>query len=150
MQAGRHKRQPTQGDGPRPAEECLAGTELLVRAGQLSRLDQRLRKKLPAGFGEHVMLADLRDRRAVFLASSSAWATRLRLNQQQLRDLLRSLGEPADTVVVKVAPAPVAKPPPTLEAPLSPAAAAHIKAAAASLSDPELKASLLALASLAE
>lgn len=150
MQANRRNSQSARSDGPKPAEQCLAGTELLVRAGQLSRLDRRLRQKLPAGFGEHVVLADLRARRAVFLASSSAWATRLRLNQQQLRDLLRSLGEPTDTVVVKVAPAPVANPPPPREAKLSPAAAAHIKAAAASLSDPELKASLLALAALAE
>lgn len=150
MQAGRkHANQPL-GDRPRHAGDCLAGTVLLVHGQKLLELNRQLRQRLPDLLGPQAMLADVRDGRAVFLAPSPAWATRLRIEQQQLRDLLLTLGEQAETIVVKVAMAPRVTPAPKPLKPLSPTTAAHLRTVAASVSDPELRARFLALASLAE
>ncbi|MDN5924346.1 MAG: DciA family protein [Xanthomonadales bacterium] len=122
----------------------------MVRGQKLLELNRQLRKRHPDLLGQQAMLADVRDGRAVFLAPSSAWATRLRIEQQQLRSLLLELGEQAESVIVKVAMAPRVTPAPARLKPLSPAAAVHLQTVAASVSDPELRAQFLALASLAE
>jgi hypothetical protein len=88
--------------------------------------------------------------RVVFLASSPAWASRLRLQQAALMTEARAaLGDVVERFAVKVAPLPSVPAERTKQKPLSAAAAAHLRMAAKSLSDPELRALYLHLASFA-
>lgn len=137
--------------GPRAVAECDAVAALAKRARELDELDGRLRQMLPETLRDQVRLADVRNGRIVFLAPSPAWASRLRLAQAQILDAARAIGTQAGSVVVKVAP-PSAAPEPeqTKRTPLSRATADHLNAAARSLSDPELRALFLELASFAE
>lgn len=150
MQANTPQQSRSRDDGLQSVADCLPRTGLLAHGKRLAELNQRLHQGLPATLAKHVLLADIRARRAVFLASSSAWASRLRLLQTQLISLLLTFGEQVDAVVVKVALPQRDPQPPTTHKPLSPTAAAHLRAVAASVADPELKAQFLALASLAE
>jgi hypothetical protein len=135
--------------GPKSITECGSFADLAKRAGQLDALDRALRQTLPTPLREQARFADLRNDRLVFLASSPAWASRLRLMQTQLLATAHALGTRASSVTVKVAPPPPVKIEPDRSKPLSPAAAMHLKAAAASVTDPELQALFLELASLA-
>jgi hypothetical protein len=123
---------------------------LAQRARELDTLDRQLRATLPAPLRDHVRFADLRDGRLVFLAPSSAWASRVRLYQAQILEAARALGAMAFSVAVKVAPLPVEPPGPDPLKPLSTEAARHLRAAAASLSDPTLRDLFLDLASVAD
>jgi len=123
---------------------------LAQRARELDTLDRQLRATLPAPLREHVRFADLRDGRLVFLAPSSAWASRVRLYQAQILEAARAIGAKASSVAVKVAPLPVEPPGPDPLKPLSTGAARHLRAAAASLSDPTLRDLFLDLASVAD
>jgi hypothetical protein len=124
--------------------------KLAHRARQLDALDRSLRATLPAPWREHVRFADIRHGRLVFLAPSSAWAARVRLYQAQLLQAARALGAQAATVAVKVAPLPVEEVIPDQHKPLSAGAARHLRAAAASLSDPTLRDLFLDLAAKAD
>ena len=96
-------------------------------------------------------MADIGPKRLVFLADSSAWASKLRFHQTALLALARQVsGLPADQFAVKVAPLPPVPPGQTRRTPLSKTAAEHLKTAARSVADPELKAVYLQMASLAE
>lgn len=138
------------GKGPRPITESVAFARLASKAGELDALDRALRQTLPTPLREQVRFARLRSDRLVFLASSPAWASRLRLMQTQLLATARALGTNASAVTVKVAPPPPVHTEPDRSKPLSHAAAVHLKAAAASATDPELRVLFLKLASLAE
>jgi hypothetical protein len=113
-------------------------------------LDRALRQTLPSPLREQVRFANFRGDRLVFLASSPAWASRLRLQQAQILAAARAIGANAGSVTVKVAPLPPPDPQPEQLKPLSAAAALHLKAAAKSIPDPELKALFLELASVAK
>ena len=96
-------------------------------------------------------MADIGPKRLVFLADSSAWASKLRFHQTALLALARQVsGLPANQFAVKVAPLPPVPPEQIRRSPLSKNAAEHLKAAARSVADPELKAVYLQMASLAE
>lgn len=136
--------------GPRPLDECGAFASLARGAGERDALDRALRQTLPSPLRDQVRFADLRHDRLVFLATSPAWASRLRLLQAQLLATARALGTHASSVTVKVVPQPPAATSPERPKPLSPAAAVHLKAAAASVTDPEMRELFLQLASLAE
>ena len=138
------------GNGPKPIVECGSFATLARKADVLEALDRALRQTLPSPLREQVRFANLRNDRLVFLASSPAWASRLRLMQTQILATASAIGTHASSVTVKVAPQPPAATQPERSKPLSPAAAAHLRAAAASLTDPELRALYLELASLAE
>lgn len=117
----------------------------------LAALDAQLRLSLPEPLRGHCCLADVRAGRIVFLASTPAWAAKLRLMQNLLLAQARQvLGADVKVFTVKVADLAPVPPEPARRKPLSPAAAEHLTAAARSLSDPELKALYLQLASLAE
>ena len=89
--------------------------------------------------------------RIVFLASSSTWASKLRMHQNAIIAHARiTSGLPIEKFTVKVAPLPPVPPGPTRRTPLSKASAQHLRTAARSLVDPELRAIYLSLASLAE
>jgi hypothetical protein len=123
---------------------------LRARARALGVLDEKLRQKLPSPLREQVQLADLRDGRLVFLAPTPAWASRLRMAGNTLLEAAHDLGAEAVSVVVKVVP-PLPETEVTVTAkPLSRTAADHLRKAAQSLSDQELKALFLNLASIAD
>ncbi len=137
--------------GPRDVRECEPFVALARMARKRDALDRRLRQTLPSPLREQVRLADLRHGCLVFLAPSPAWASRLRMAQAHILAAARAMGTKADSVVVKVSPpraAPVQEPP--RQAPLSRATARHLRTAARSLSDPELRDLFLELASVAE
>ena len=138
------------GNGPKSIVECGSFATLARKAGMLEALDRALRQTLPSPLREQVRFANLRNDRLVFLASSPAWASRLRLMQTQILATASAIGTHASSVTVKVAPQPPVATPTDRSKPLSPAAATHLRAAAASLTDPELRALYLELASLAE
>lgn len=130
--------------------ECGPVAALKARAQVLKELDERLRQTLPPPLRGQVRLADLRDGRIVFLAPSPAWASKLRMLQNEILANARSFGAHAGSVVVKVAPPPPEPKEPEPAKPLSHTAAHHLRSAARFLSDPELRALFLELASFAE
>lgn len=138
------------GNGPKSLVECGSFATLARKASALEALDRALRQTLPSPLREQVRFADLRNDRLVFLASSPAWASRLRLMQTQILATARAIGTCASSVTVKVAPQPPTEIVPDRSKPLSPAAASHLRAAAASTTDPELRELFLELASIAE
>ena len=150
MSSGRRP-DPAARTGPRPATECVALGTLAGRARALDALDQRLRSLLPAAVARETRLADVRNGRIVFLASSPTWASRIRLYQAALLAEARTaLGGTVERFTVKVAPLPTVPPEPTKPKPLSAGAAQHLRATATVLQDPELGALCLQLASIAD
>lgn len=105
---------------------------LAARAGALADLGARLCRVLPAAISAQVRFADLREGKLVFLASSAAWATRLRHAQALVLQAARALGLEVSSLAVKVAPpAPEsASQPPAPAKPLSETAARHLDLAA--------------------
>lgn len=138
------------GRGPKSITEVGPVAALAKKAGKLEALDRALRQTLPTPLREQVRFANLRGESLVFLASSPAWASRLRLQQAQILVAARAIGANAGSVIVKVAPLPPPDPQPEQSKPLSAAAALHLKAAAKSIPDAELKALFLELASVAD
>jgi len=131
--------------------ECGPVAALVARARALDALDRQLRQPLPEALRGQCCLASVQSGRIVFLASSSAWAAKLRLYQNALIAQARVIsGLPVEKFAVKVAPLPPRPRGQTRRKPLSTAAAEHLKTAARSLPDPELRAVFLRLASLAE
>lgn len=134
-----------------PIGECISLDTLAKRARALDLLDGKLRHHLPDALARECRLADLRNGRLVFLATSPTWATRLRLHQATLLETARAaFGNAVEHFVVKVAALPPVPPEPTRPKPLSAAAASHLRSAAKTMSDPELRALYTQLASLAE
>lgn len=103
---------------------------LAARAGALADLGAQLGRVLPSALAEQVRFADLRDGKLVFLASSAAWATRLRYTQALVLEAARQLGFKAVALVVKVAPVAPASQPVKPSLPLSESAARHLALAA--------------------
>jgi len=149
-----------QRDDPKPYRRSGSGLKAITEYGpiaslarkarELDALDRALRQTLPSPLREQVRFANLKDGRLVFLAPSPALAARLRLLQTQILSTARAVGTYASSVTVKVAPQPPTENVPDRSKPLSPAAASHLRAAAASTSDPELRELFLELASIAE
>lgn len=133
--------------GPKPLVECGSFATLAKKADTLEALDRALRQTLPLPLREHVHFADRGHDRLVFLASSPAWASRLRMLQPQILASARAIGVGASALKIKVVAPEHAAAPTTQLKFLSPATATHLRAAAASFPDPELRALFLALAS---
>ncbi|TBR36987.1 MULTISPECIES: DciA family protein [Dyella] len=138
------------GSGLKALTECGPFASLARKAGELDALDRALRQTLPSPLREQVRFANLRDGRLAFLAPTPALAARLRLLQAQILATARAIGVRAWYVSVKVAPPPPVETIPDRTKPLSPRAASHLKAAAVSVTDPELRRLFLELASIAE
>lgn len=137
-------------DQPVPIVDCLRELPFGKRAAQLAELNQQLQQTLSPPLAGHIVLADIHADRAVFLTTSSAWAARARLQQGQLRQNLQALGQQVRSVDVKVVQPERAPRTAPAKKPLTSTAAEHLRSAAVSTSDPELRARFLALASLAE
>jgi len=136
-------------DFQNPLQAAASVNDVVERAMRLSELDLILRQSLPPQIASRVKLANVRDGRLVFLVESPAFGTKLRLASAALLKAANAFGLSANEVTVKVAtmqPVPPDEAPPT---PLSPAARESLRAAAASVDDPELASRLLALASMA-
>jgi hypothetical protein len=138
------------GHGPQSIADISPVAALAKKAVKLEALDRSLRQTLSSPLREQVRFASWRGDNLVFLASSPAWASRLRLQQAQILAAARAIGAHAGSVIVKVAPLPPPDPQPEQPKPLSAAAALHLKAAANSIPDAELKALFLELASIAD
>jgi len=138
------------GSGLKPVTEFGPIAALAKKARELDALDRALRQTLPSPLREQVRFANLQDGRLIFLAPSPALAARLRLLQAQILSTARAIGTRASLVTVKVAPPPPAEIVPDRSKPLSLAAASHLRVAAASTTDPELRKLFLGLASVAE
>ena len=131
--------------------EVPAVAALAAHARALDAMDRTLRQSLPDPLRRQCCLADLRAGRLVFLASSPAWAAKLRFHQTALLAEARKIaGAPIGKFAVKVAPLPPVPPEQIRRRPLSYTAAEHLKTAARSIADPELRDVYLRLASLAE
>lgn len=136
--------------GPLALGACGTFATLAGRAATLDALDRALRQTLPQPLRDQVRFANLRGGRLLFLASSPAWATRLRLLQTQILASARSLEVRAESLAVKVSPLPQIEAEPDRTRQLSPASAAHLRAAAAASADPEWQALYARLAATAD
>jgi hypothetical protein len=94
--------------GSNPANSGLGG--LLQHAGLLTQLQQLLAAALDPALAAHFQVANLRQNRLVLLASSPAWATRLRMQAADVLAILRRSGHP-ELVEVEVRVAPLTAPP---------------------------------------
>ncbi|BFI97183.1 MAG: hypothetical protein RSP_26930 [Rhodanobacter sp.] len=139
----------TRSSGPQALGHCGSFASLAGKAAALDALDRALRQTLPAPLRDEVRFAHLRGGRLLFLASTSAWATRLRLLHSQILATARSLGIRAESVAIKVSPLPKIELEPERTRTLSPEAASHLRAAAAAAADPEWKELFGRLAALA-
>jgi hypothetical protein len=137
--------------GPKAAGACIALGTIAEYARALDALDARLRRLLPEPVAAECRLADVRNGRVVFLATSSIWASRVRLHQAALLAEARvALGDSIDLFAVKVAPRSPVPPDASRRKPLSATTIRHLRTTATTLSDPEIAALLLNLASVAE
>lgn len=135
---------------PVPVADCLHTLPPGRRALELAQLNQRLQLELPPELSDRIVLASVRAGRALFLARSSAWAARTRLQQGRLHQILQALGQQVDSIDVKVVqPERTPRTQPDRK-PLTAATAEHLRSVAASTSDPQLRARFLELAALAE
>lgn len=121
---------------------------LVERALLLQALDRQLRQYLPEDVAGQCSLANVHPDKLVFLTTSSTWKARLRLHESELVAAARQCGLQIDRVVVKVATMQSVSPETASHKPLSNTAREHLRAAAQSIDDPQLRAQLLALASL--
>jgi hypothetical protein len=122
---------------------------VIERARMLEALDRQLRQSLPASLAPHVRLGNVRAGRLVFLVNSPVWKAKLRLYADVLRDAAAAAGLEADELIVKVATMRSDPPEPASRSPLSTTARENLRAAAESITDPELREQLLRMASLA-
>ncbi len=135
--------------GPTPVAQCGAVADLVARARELDHLNRRLRPHLPPVLAEHVTLAGLRNDRAYLLAPTPAWAARVRMEQSRTLAALRAAGIAAAAITVRVASTPAVIGDRKTAERMSHATAQRLRAAAASMTDPELRALFLELASCA-
>lgn len=122
---------------------------VIKRARDLDALDRQLRQSLPPSLAPHVRLGNVRDGRLVFLVTSPVWKAKLRLYADVIRDAASAAGLQASGMTVKVATMLPVPPAAASHAPLSSSARDSLRAAADAVADPELRAQLLRMASLA-
>jgi len=104
---------------------------------------------LPAPLREHVGFAGVRNDRVLLLVESSAWATRVRMEQSRILAAVHSLGLAASSVTAKVMPLRAPADGSAATPSLTPRAAQTIRAAASAIADPDLRALFLELATSA-
>ncbi len=75
----------------------------LRRALWLDALDRQLRPHLPPHLASRCRLANVNGEQLVFLVESPIWHARLRLAENQILDVARSIGLKATRVTIKTA-----------------------------------------------
>ncbi|HHW4682195.1 MAG TPA: DciA family protein, partial [Xylella sp.] len=78
------------------------------RAIWLEKVDQQLRSFLPATLAHQCRLANVNDKKLIFLVESPVWHTKLRLSESQLLAAARSIGLTATQVTIKTTQSPLA------------------------------------------
>ena len=128
----------------------LINADLTKQAHQLVRIDQLLKSTLPVAAHQHIQAANISDRELVVTSDSPAWSTRLRLH---LNDMLYMLAQHTDYGITSIRIRLLRNRNPdklaskiTTPIYLSENSARVIKQTADSITDPELKNSLLQLA----
>ena len=126
--------------------------ELCRRAGELARLQEVLRGGLKGPAREHLLVADYTETSLVLLADSAAWAARLRFQVPELLELARTSGGLPRLQTIRVrATASIPESAARSRRPqLSAAAAEALRRTAGSISDAELRESLLRLSRSAD
>jgi hypothetical protein len=140
------------GSAPRPALEAAgeAGLgRLIERAQWLAALDERLRRCLPDSLLPHCRLGNVGAGKLVYLVDAPVWGSKLRQHADALLDAAAAAGLQAGALTVKVVPPLPSGPDLEAPKPLSQATRDALRATAESVADPELRAQLLRLASLA-
>jgi hypothetical protein len=113
----------------------------------LLELQRRLRALLAPPLNDHVTVANCRKGALIIHADSAAWAARLRF---RIPDILAGFKEtPPDAAIqsvrIKVRPPDSTQPPPPAQLTISDDTARLLQSVAESISDPDLRASLLRL-----
>jgi len=137
---------------PRPALEAAgeAGLgRLIERAQWLATLDEQLRRFLPDSLLPHCRLGNVGAGKLVYLVDAPVWGIKLRQHADALLDAATAAGLSAGALTVKVVPSLPSEPDLAAPKPLSQATRDALRATAESVADPELRAQLLRLASLA-
>lgn len=116
-----------------------AATDPVRHALWLDAMEQLLRPCLPPALAPHCKLGNVTGGKLVFIVDSPVWHAKLRLAAPGLIDLARSVGFAATEVVAKTTTAPFQRPPAAGLAvkPMSEASRNALKAALASLDDPD-------------
>jgi hypothetical protein len=138
---------------PQPVQSILETSPqlcaLVQRAHhQLGRTEE-IRKLLPPDLAAHLLAAIGEGELLVLLTDSSVWASRLRFSTAALRRRLPAMRNVRVRVVPPGAPVGKAKTKPPAPVRLSPSSAQQMRAVAASIADPTLRAALERLASRA-
>lgn len=126
-------------DSPRPVTDIVSSPDvagLTRRAGKLADLGARLNRVLPSALAAQVTLANLRERKLVFLATTPGWATRLHYSQPIVLEAARQLGLDVQGLVIKLAAPPVAEAAGPASSPPSQTALRHLELAARLLDRP--------------
>ncbi|HTD28069.1 MAG TPA: DciA family protein [Xanthomonadaceae bacterium] len=137
---------------PRPALEAAgeAGLgRLIERAQMLAALDERLRRCLPASLQPHCRLGNVGAGKLVYLVDAPVWSSLLRQHADALLDAAAAAGLQAGALTVKVSPPLPSGPDIEAPKPLSQVTRDALRKTAESVADPELRAQLLRLASMA-
>lgn len=122
---------------------------LAEHCARLDRLSALVAEHMPEPLNRHCRVANVADGTLVLYSDGAGWTTRLRFHAPHLLDRLRGHPELGHLREVRVRQAPPEPPPApeTLRIPYLPAcAAAHLRAAAATMPSPALRAALLRLA----
>ena len=116
-----------------------AATDPVRHALWLDAMEQLLRPCLPPALAPHCKLGNVTGGKLVFIVDSPVWHAKLRLAAPELINLARSVGFAATEVVAKTTTAPFQRPPAAGLAvkPMSEASRNALKAALASLDDPD-------------
>jgi hypothetical protein len=128
--------------GPRTALDALLAGDAgdpVRRALWLDALDHLLRPHLPPALAAHARLANVDGTRLVFLVDSPVWHAKLRLATPALLEAARSVGLETGEIAIRTASHPwtaSARPRSTV-VPMSAAASEGLRAALASLRDPD-------------
>ncbi len=137
---------------PRPALEAAgeAGLgRLIERAQWLASLDERLRRCLPDSLLPHCRLGNVGAGKLVYLVDAPVWGAKLRKHADVLLDAATAAGLQVGALTVKVVPPLPSGPDQGAPKPLSIATRDALRTTAESVADPELRAQLLRLASMA-
>ena len=92
---------------PISVKKILASEEpnlqrLISKAGHLNKLNSRLAQLLPSQLAQHCKIATAEQGRLVILVTSSAWATRLRLQQTTILKAFQNIN--IDNLTILIAP----------------------------------------------
>jgi hypothetical protein len=127
---------------------------LAEHRARLERAGALVGASLPAPLNRHCRVANLSHGVLLLHVDATAWITRLRFHSPRLLDALRRHPELGIVREIQFRTAPVAErhvsPPDPRRRELPAAAAAHLRAAASTLSEPALRAALLRLAGRAD